>query len=71
MRTRTMRVPVWRGIIPSLAMAAMLVCTALVAFEIGRYHRSPRDFVEAVRDRVVYVQPEWMPAEPGKAGRNR
>ncbi len=72
--SRPCRCQRWRGILPSLGVLAFIAMAAITGYEVGRYHRSVGDFAEAVRNRLVYVQPEWRTAEPdhtGKAGGNR
>lgn len=58
--------PQWRGLLPPLGFAAILISAVMIAFECGRYHRSPADMLETVRYRLV--QPEWQAAEPNHVG---
>lgn len=52
--------------LPVRLWLAIIAAVGLGAYEVGRYHRSIVDLVEAARLRVRYVlvEPEWRPAEP-------
>lgn len=56
----------WRGVLPILGLLAIIACASIIAYELGRYHKSLAEMTETARDRVRYivVEPEWRPAEP-------
>ncbi len=56
-----------------MCVAALLVIAALIAYECGRYHRSPAAMAEAAAERIRWIfvvteQSEYCAAEPCHAG---